>query len=184
METKIVQLGARMPMTARRVVSYCGKSAQYKTAIGCVEGMADGAVVLRSFAKRVHYELTTEQAKEIGEAFSHAAYAVESWQEKASGFDRIRVARSEAGGVTVTHRGRTRPMRLSRLKGSKRSGQFWHRCDGCGARPPTIWVAADDLREYGSRVQCVEVCQACVDRLANALEPRAAVVQMPDRGAP
>ena len=177
MEVKVVQLGEHMPMSTRRVVRFCGEPAQYKTAVGCIEGLADGAVVFRDFGKDLHVELTPEQAKEIGKAFTHSACAVEQWQEHASGFNRIRVARVN-GAVTVTHRGRTRPMRLSKLKGSKRTGRFWRRCDGCGAHPPTIWVAADDLRKNGSRVQCVEVCQACVDRLANALEPRAALIRM------
>ena len=174
---KIVQLGARMPMSTRRVVRYFDKSTAVETTIGTVMGMADGAVVfVTRFGKS--YELTPTLALDIGEAFKRAAYGVERWQEHASGFNRIRVKRSEDGEVVVTHRGQTRVMRLSKLRGRvRRDGKvdFYRSCGNCRDAPTSLWVAAGPPSENGRRVHYVQLCPACVDKLANLPEEIAEV---------
>jgi hypothetical protein len=181
-ETKVVRIGDHLPLSTRRVVVYFGKTTETEVAIGAVSGMADGAVLLRLpkilKSATVDYELTPKQALEFAKALEHAAYGVEHWQEHASGFNRVRVARTD-GKVSVTYRGRTRPMRLSKLRGRKyRDGTVRFRgvCGACHARDQqALYVAADDLREHDVRVHHVEVCPACVDKLANLPETIAEV---------
>lgn len=168
----VVRLGEHMPMSTRRVVAFYGHTAY-------------GAVLVRDMAHNTHYEMTPAQARAAAEALSRAAIAVEQWQEYASGFNRVRVRRTEEGAVLVTHRGRTRPMRLSRLRPSRRlvyvDGKAQRitgrNCGHCRQRSAELWVAADDLREHGIRVHHVEVCPGCVDRLAAEPETRLAEVR-------
>lgn len=181
-----VTLGERMPLSTRRVLRFCGMSTSKETELGIVEGMADGAVVVRDPILRRHYELTPAQAVDVANALLRASHAVEQWQEHASGFNKIRVYRSTTGHVEVMFRGRRRPMRLAKLKGHKSrdgcSRRFWRRCDACAATPPALYVAADVVREHGQLVHHVEICPACVDKLANAPEPRAELVQFKPHG--
>jgi hypothetical protein len=179
MDEKVVRLGERLPLSTRRVVSFCGEVASFQTALGLVEGLGDGAILVRNFEDGTHHELTPAEARHVARAFMHAASAVEQWQEHASGFNKIRVTRSPDGVVSVTWRGRTRPMRLSKLRGSRHFGGHFHTCGECKQRPTAIYVAADDVREHDVRVAHVEVCQDCVDRLANLPETVAVVVAVP-----
>jgi len=173
MKDKIVRLGEHMPLSTRRVVMYCGETTAAVTPIGRVDGLADGVVLVRvPFAGvgEASWDLSPKQALDIADALRRAAYGVEAWQEYASGFNKVRVARSAEGEVTVTCRGRTRPMRLSKLRGHRqRDGtvRFYRSCDVCLEHPPALYVAADELREHGSRIGHPEVCGPCVERLAN-----------------
>lgn len=179
-EEKIVRLGSHLPLLTRRVVTFCHEYTTYQTPIGLVEGMADGAICIRDpSSTETDYELTVVEARALAQALSRAAAGVEQWQVRASGFNKIRVARSPSGEVTVTCHGRTRPMRLSKLRGQRgghNPGRLYRRCDECNDTPPMLYIAADDLREGGLRVQHVEVCVPCVDKLANIPEQRAAIV--------
>lgn len=143
-EEKIVKLGDHLPLSTRRVVSYFGQPASYKTPVGLIEALADGAVLVRD-NKGGHIELSPKEARQLGEAFSRAAFAIEQWQRHASGYDRVLATRSATGEVFVTYQGRTRPMRLSVLRGRKdREGKTYYRraCTHCDERPPTL--CADD----------------------------------------
>jgi len=171
MSDEVTRIGDRLPMTSRRVVSYGSKPATFNTPLARIEGLADGVVLLRHFATKLHLEFTPAQARQAAAALSTAAYAVEQWQKQASGFNTIRVFRSPTGDVTVEYRGRTRPMRLSKLRArTYRDGsmQFVRSCRHCRKSPPTLYVAADDVREHGSRVHHVQICPDCVDKLAVA----------------
>lgn len=176
----VARLGAHLPLSTRRVVTWCGQTTEVATPIGLVGGMADGVILIR-IKGGPSFELAPSDARELSSVIQHAAYGVERWQETASGFNRVRVSRSEHGLVTVTHRGRTRPMRLSTLRGTTYGdgSVHYHRaCGVCRKHPKTIYVAADDLREHGSRVRSIDVCEACVDKLANRPEHTAALVQI------
>lgn len=163
----VPRLGERMALSKRRVVRWLGETAHYETPIGVINGMADGVILVRkSLSDEAGQELTVAEAKKIAEALTRSAYAVEQWQEHASGFNRVRVF-DRAGQVFVHWRGRERPMRRSVLRGSRHAG-FWRRCTACKATPKAIWVAADDLREHGTTVHHAEVCDACIEKLRNA----------------
>lgn len=191
----VTRIGDHMRLRQRRVVYYWDKPASFRTALGQLDGLADGVILVRELdngptadpspdARRS--EMTVAEARAAIEALHRCVFAIERWHEKASGVNRIRVRRDPDGSVWVTHRGRTRPMRLSKLRGSKRlrgvpsgdsSGRTWvcdgfyRRCAVCRACPHELWVAADDLREQGNwKVPHVEVCHACVDKLANQPE--------------
>jgi hypothetical protein len=189
MEIKVVRLGAHMPLSTRRVITWLGRTTAAVTPIGRIDGLADGVVLVRiPFAGvgEASFELTPAEAKAVSEAIRHAAHGVEEWQELASGYNVVRVARDAAGAVVVTCRGRSRPMRLSKLRGHKwgDGSVHWYRhCAVCRQTPEAIWVAADDLREHGMRVGHVEVCPACVDKLANLPETIAEVAPI-QRPAP
>lgn len=167
----VVRLGDHLPMTSRRVVYWGRKPASYQTPLGRIEGLADGVVLLRHFSSKFHLEFTPAQAREAAQALSVAAFAVEQWQERARGFNTIRAFRSSSGDVTVAYRGRTRPMRLSKLRGRvDRSGQrhFGRICHECCQPCPCLFVVADDIREHGRSIQHVHLCPPCVDRLVAA----------------
>ncbi len=189
---KIIRLGAHLPMSTRRVVVWCGKMQQHLTAIGLVEGLADGAIVVREVDKSgaparhgFKRELTVKEARALSDALSRAACGVEQWQEKASGFDRVRIHRSESGEVTATHRGVTRTMRRSKLRGylhhdgTRRFSRFCRACQTSEGHEH-IWVAVDDpnRRKYEYRDAFAEVCDACVTKLANTPEPRAQLLEL------
>ena len=190
---EVISLGSHLPLSSRRIVEWLGKSAKHETAIGLIEGLADGAILIR---RRLHdggledsgIEITAEQARELVRALNHAAGAVERWQERASGFDAIRIYRSADGRVEVEHRGRRRPMRLSVLRARTYFvGGEWavgRRCGNCNQIAPTLWIAADDLREHGLRVPHVEVCPGCVDKYANAPTTIAEVTSLEREGCP
>jgi hypothetical protein len=170
MSDEVVRIGDHLPMTSRRVVPYMGgKPASWQTGMGRIEGLADGVVLLRYFRTKLHLEFTVKQAREVASAMQSAAYAVEQWQERASGFNTIRVFRSPSGDVTVEYRGRSRPMRLSKLRGYvdyKGERQYRRGCNACHRPRPELYVPSDVIREHGSRVQHVLVCPDCVERLA------------------
>lgn len=182
---KIVKLGEHMHMSSRRIVGFCGAWAKADTRLGLIEGVADGAILIDATRVSGRLELTPAEAREIAHALNHAAMAVEEWQRKARGYYRVLAERTEAG-VLVTYNGRTRPMRLSTLRGRKdRTGKTYYRrsCTHCGERTPQLWVAADDLREResvgGYRVEHAVVCPTCIERLTSEPAPIAGVTQFP-----
>lgn len=171
MKFPIVRLGEHMPLSTRRVVAFCGRTTSADTAIGKVDGLADGVVLVRPTGSE--FELTVEEADALATALRCASAGVKSWREHASGFNRVRVARAPGGvGYAVTWRGRARPMRLSTLRTRQR------RCEACGVMTSVLYVAADVVREHGLRVRHCDVCMVCVEELADAPETIAAVVPM------
>jgi hypothetical protein len=195
---QVVRIGAHLPMSTRRVVSWVGQLQQHLTAIGLVEGLADGAIVVREVNKSgeplahgFKRELTVKEARALSDALGSAACGVEAWQEKASGFNRVRVSRSETGEVRVTRRGQTRTMRRSKLRGRLRrdnGSRYFHRfCQACHTSDnhEHRWVAVDDpnRRKYEYRDPFAEICDACVDKLANIPEPRAQLIELKTKRA-
>lgn len=180
MSDDIVRIGDHLPMTSRRVVPYMGgKPASWQTPLGRIEGLADGVVLLRYFSRELHLEFTPAQAREVASAMQSAAFAVEQWQERVSGFTTIRVFKSPTGEVTVEYRGRTRPMRLSKLRGYldyRGERQYRRGCNSCHRPRPELYVPSDVIREHGSRVPHVLVCPECVEKLAG--ETRTAVATL------
>jgi hypothetical protein len=168
----VTRIGEALPLSSRRVVSYFGESASYKTPIGQIDGVADGVILVRDAEHELHRELSPAEAREVARALQHAATAVEQWQEHASGFNTIRVFRSPDGALTVEHRGRARPMRLSKLRGSifaDGSRHFLRHCWNCRKGSSALYVASDDVRSDGSyRDRHAEVCEACVEKLEAA----------------
>jgi hypothetical protein len=181
----VTKLGPHLPLSTRRVVSWAREPAKYQTKVGLIEGVADGAVLFRSpDASGKLIEITPAEARKIADAFHHAAFAVEEWQKIASGYHRVLATRAPDGTVSVTFHHRTRPMRLSTLRGHKQYNGtvvFYRRCDACRTDGhKQIWVAADDLRERGGyRVEHAEVCPACIDKLTSEPEKRADVITLP-----
>lgn len=180
MSDDVISIGSKMPLKSRRVLRWLGQSASYVTAIGRIEGLADGAILIRrdtsNGLEEPGIEITPEQARETIKALMHVAGAVERWRENARGFNAILIYQRD-GLVEVECRGRRRLMRLSVLRGRRpRARPGWltdppdppgRRCDKCGELASSLWVAADDLREGGLKVPHVEVCQGCVDKYAN-----------------
>jgi len=157
MKTPISSLSDHLPLSARRIVVWAGERCQYGTPIGMVEGTADGKILVRDFAKRTHYELSVEEARVASEALRNAAIGVKEQQKRASGYYRITAHR--AGGILyVRTHDQTRPMRLSALRRPRP-------CAACFAEVMSLYVAADVVKEHGWRVQHVEVCESCVERL-------------------
>lgn len=173
-DEKITRLGQHLPLSKRRVVQSFGKTTQVTTAIGIIMGLADGVVGIYWPTSQRLQELSLDQAREIEDALRAARHGIERWQEHASGYDRILVQRSAGGVVRVTYRGRTRPMRLSQLRGSKwRDGSIHYNrhCQACKTSGhERLWVPIEEERSVGraQREPGAEVCPACVDRLANA----------------
>lgn len=179
MTTKVVAIGEHMPLSTRRVVMWCGKSTGVETAIGRVEGMADGVVMIRTKHGEC-YEITPEAAKELSDAIRRAALGVEQWQRAARGYYEIRVTRSDDGVVTVYAYETERTMRLSRLRGGR------HVCAVCREmRWATIYVAQRNQALFVAGFghgRFPQVCASFVERLANAKEPDADVIQWPAKG--
>jgi len=171
MKTVISELSEHLPLSTRRVVVWVGERCKYETGIGLIEGLADGKILVRDFEKGTHYELTVEEAEATSKALLHAAFGVKEAQKKASGFYRITAHRKE-DVVYVTSHGHTMPMRLSKLRGSRRRDHFgrqWskgRRCDACGEEKTSLYVAVEDpnRRKFVYREHHVEVCLECVEK--------------------
>jgi hypothetical protein len=122
-----------------------------------------------------HCELSVAEARDLGQAAARAAFAVESWQKYASGYHVLQVRRTAQGEVWVDCRGQHRTMRISTLRGS-RYGRG-RTCYGCHQKAVVLWVATPDphRRKGDSRDSFPEVCEPCVERLANVPHPRGRV---------
>ena len=178
----VVRLGEHMPLSTRRVVGWLGKTTHADTPIGMVDGLADGVVMVR-IKGGPEFELSLDEATDIERALLHARLGVAEWQKRARGYHKITATIGPEGQVFVTWHERTRPMRASELRATRRQPRG-RKCGHCHTERMVLYVAADDLREGGIRVKHVEVCPGCVQRLANAPEGLAEVVSIADRGEP
>jgi hypothetical protein len=149
-----------------------------QTPVALVEGLADGVVLVRDMERGTHFELTPDEARAIARAFNHAAFGVEEWQKHARGYHRIVVQRDEVGVVRVTSRDATLPMRLSKLRRARR-------CRECGESVISLWIVERAAQKeewcHGRPVHSVEICEPCVERLANAPTTIAEVLPITER---
>jgi hypothetical protein len=167
-----------IPFSARKCVWWRGQLARYDTAIGQIEAVQDGVILVRDPDQGTLYELSEAEAQALEDALRHARQGVAQWKVNASGFNKIRIGLRIDGSVVVTWRGRTRPMRLSRQRGSeynvvsladgtRRSQRIFRACSACKGVSRELYIAADIVRENGSRVVHVGVCPACVETRSN-----------------
>jgi hypothetical protein len=165
-EIKIVQLGPRLPMSTRRIVSFVGESQEFKTRIGLIMGLADGAVVVCDTddngyvdADGWSVELSPDEARRIAQRLMSAAAGVDDWARRAKGYYRIDAKRDHSG-TYVCNRDETHLMRLSKLRGSRRYGRNTATCSHCNKVSDLMWVSTTVRRE-----QFVSVCEVCLEAL-------------------
>lgn len=155
----------------RRDLIYIGRTTAAALPFGRLSVIPSGAILFRDRAGIDHL-LSDSEVTDIIKAFEHARGAADAWREKLSGANVIRVAK-EGGEVRVTQRGRTCTMRISKLRRARHihSGAplVGRRCDACREVKPVLWVDATKYEPF-HREPFVEVCDACVERLAGARE--------------
>lgn len=163
---KVTELGPHLPLSTRRLVVWCGELCQYRTPVALVEGLRDGVVLVRDMKRGTHFELTPNEARAVAEAFNHAAFGVEAWAEHARGYHRVVVQRNEEGVVRVTTQDTTAVMRLSKLRRPRA-------CSACRESVMALWVGVREQAKgwapgHLRAPHNAEVCEPCVERLANA----------------
>jgi hypothetical protein len=153
----VTPIGSARSITGGASLVIYGKPTRQDTAIGRVETLANGAIVFLARSDK-EVELSEREARAVEDAFSHAIYAAALRKETLTGFNVVRVTRTEDGAVDVTWRGKSRRMRLSKLRRERN-------CGGCRARVPSIYVAVESTRErYAPRSGFIEVCEECVTK--------------------
>lgn len=172
---KVVRLAERVRYEDIRFVGSSELSADGKTRavvhwrdveIGRIGVGKDGSVLFQD--DEGIQLITAKQAREVANAFSQSAYRAEELCRELSGYNRILVVRLSGGGYHATYRNFSDRLRLSRVRRARY-------CDACKAPSYQLWVGAQvsDL---------VNLCEACVEKLANEPKTLREIPMEKDRG--
>lgn len=165
MEIKIFALGPHLPTSTRRVVSWIGKLQRHETAVGLVEALADGGILVRPYERDKAgklvvvdegIEIDAKAARVIADAFLHSSFAVEDAARHARGYHTTRARRDDDGNVFVRKHDVEHPMRLSRLRRPRR-------CRECVQPVMELWIVALARRSDMSHDE--ELCSPCLEAI-------------------